>query len=710
MEKAEDTSYPSAKALGQLFRRCVDIIPELAARHGEGHLPLAKFVPSRLLDSMRKRCSEAQLVEARALYQSYGLAVRRLAARCGVRSDHELALGEPMGDLGGQRRAVVGQTMRASWRQLQAAYRGYFRGSEHYLADRTGWCAAWWSAAHEQQSEEGAQVGGGGSSAGRGQAFPSFPWVAVEALCELSAEAGALGLALAPGGLDVAAAVANSALEAYARGLRDVRAAFSTLQEALRVVRSGMERAAGGQGQAAVEFEPYGSAALLTCHLGSDLDVCVLPSDLSSCMPSDKRDGFLSLEPAQQQRQWMEMVLVPAMSSISTHVHAVLDAEVPLVRAEVETDEGPLSVDLCLRQDGLEKARHVLRLYRANPWAPPLFYLLLQWARAAGLVRSGEEPLGLLPSGVLQAMTLDFCGLHIPDGAPTEPPTSEEVLDDAESRCLCRQGGEMEEEIGRLGQAILRFMRAGAELRAEPYTFTWPVKGSPTHRMDAREAAEVAKCCRRALHCLGLSRSWEALLNDAAASTSTTRKLVQTLPPSLSRILQETSTLQFHAERLQMVTEARVEMEVEEEGGPVRVSGEGTPHQIAQLRVELMRMRWLRHSLRGGKQLQRTGAYFMEGCTFFLVRGKASRHERVLFEPAPKIPHQRHHGIGGLSMAQLMGPVLGAGAATRTEDEGWRDEVASRLRNKVTPPMKEPLGCSSHHSASFHVRSCVADP
>jgi hypothetical protein len=92
-------------------------------------------------------------------------------------------------------------------------------------------------------------------------------------------------------------------------------------------------------------------------------------------------------------------------------------------------------------------------------------------------------------------------------------------------------------DMGALGRALLRFFHRGAQLSGD-FEYTWPLPTRPVHRVGGSLIGELAACCQRSLHRLGLERCWEGVLRHAVGEDACPTTLTSLLHPGLSRNLQ----------------------------------------------------------------------------------------------------------------------------------------------------------------------------
>lgn len=343
MEKAD--SYRSDNLLGRLYRRCRTIAATISGGEATpSPADTAAFSGALGPDRVRAWCLskldepslQAMLRDAQRLYNSYGVAVSQLAARFDLRSDVELAFGEPLASAAGLGdRYAVGEAMKRAWASLQDAYRDCFSTSVHAQNkdNRVAWIAAWYLIAYTDEGvkveaeemkplprvrdmgggEDDDEEGGGEGSTAHPPSGPflSFPWVVPSAMCGLLSALLPPPLADGPSSLQlqpelqpsesVAQTVGHSALSSWLSRIPELRASLSSLQETALHIRLHLQQGlAPPELGGPVRVRPYGSAALLLCDGDSDLDLCVLPASLSVGVCLDQLQNAQLLDPAKQ--------------------------------------------------------------------------------------------------------------------------------------------------------------------------------------------------------------------------------------------------------------------------------------------------------------------------------------------------------------------------------------------------------------------------
>ena len=80
-----------------------------------------------------------------------------------------------------------------------------------------------------------------------------------------------------------------------------------------------------------------------------------------------------------------------AIDNIANVKTARLDAKVPLITIQVGEDDNETKVDISFNPIGLLKTKYMHQLYLEHRSAFPLLWILVRWARASGIIKSGEN-------------------------------------------------------------------------------------------------------------------------------------------------------------------------------------------------------------------------------------------------------------------------------------------------------------------------------
>ena len=85
------------------------------------------------------------------------------------------------------------------------------------------------------------------------------------------------------------------------------------------------------------------------------------------------------------------MTISHAVDGIANEKIHKVNAKVPLITINVGDTGSETKVDISFNKVGLLKTNFMHELYNSNHNIFPLFWILVQWARSVGLVKSGAE-------------------------------------------------------------------------------------------------------------------------------------------------------------------------------------------------------------------------------------------------------------------------------------------------------------------------------
>jgi predicted nucleotidyltransferase len=152
----------------------------------------------------------------------------------------------------------------------------------------------------------------------------------------------------------------------------------------------------------------FGSSATFFFEDTSDIDLCALPSNESSCVLSENALK-LARNISQPDQKSLLRKLEHRLRRVYNGVHFI-SARVPIFRlAGLKGTEfgSKLCADLCANPDGFLKAMVVSWYIHKYPPLLPLLRMLIQWARDSGLISKREGC--FINTNVLVFMLLSFC-------------------------------------------------------------------------------------------------------------------------------------------------------------------------------------------------------------------------------------------------------------------------------------------------------------
>ncbi|CAE8638411.1 unnamed protein product, partial [Polarella glacialis] len=655
MQKAQQESYTSEKALGVLFRRCVSLDADFEAA--------APFdVDSELLIPGR----EAWAGDAAKACTAFRHDLLQLLLAHGLRHETEALLATALRwPPTASNRGRASKMIRSHFDLLVQKHRGwFFEGLK--ASDRRPKASAWYEVAYRPTEQRGFR------------ACRTFAWLVGEILCEIKAQAvsGKSRLQLA----EVHAIIGRSAVAELLESLPTLQQTVASRLAVMPVVQRALDsHCAGLQGQSASEEErpfsvhPFGSTVLGLCEPESDLDLCIVLAPCAFRPPfvaAAQVGDFSRLDATAQARHFLQIVVSPAVDAVARAKKEVLSARVPLVRltmAGVLESAEEVSVDITLSQEGWLKAGHFRSSFlEASPAVFGSVILLTKWARTVGLVRSmSDQPPGsqatgpgsrapevvsAMVPGEWQALLLhlashdDALGTLLSAAKPSSAGhvASEPggLLRDLSDYCMAtnntnntnnnnknNNSNVSQMSLTTVGSLLLEFFRAMAGLSGS-VAYTWPVQGAPIHELSSEVCAMVAVHASRAVEVLSVARSFPAACASGAAASETS--ICRRLSRALSFKLY--SHRQFHEAHFRAVSGAVVKLEPMDGSELLLLHGSGSCAQILELQRELQK--YVNASRAVGMPSTRASRYFMEGSTRLFFAAASSLESRLQFRPS----------------------------------------------------------------------------
>eukprot|EP01034_Spumella_vulgaris_P021530 gene21530-27565_t len=659
MENKIKQSYLSKKLLGKLYHKvcAVGCDIEFLSREADFTRDSSFLVP----------VEEALQAAVNVIYESYVSDVKQLLVRFGLRSEAELVLGSPYewADDFALDHVSSATALVASWRALRSGYRSIFINFDCsvYSLDRSSLAAAWYTAAYVDR-----------------HAFHSFAWIVTDFLvanrCR-SLHFGEAILILDTKSLDlsVTESIGGSAKSHWLASLSDLKKSLrSKLRVFERLRESILQGAAVCEGSE-LTVSLYGSVSLLLCDFDSDIDVFVALSSYPCESPA-------------QEVQLLDTAIFHAIDGDRTARQ--YNTEVPIIKMQLEELSVVTSVDICAREDGLQKAQYIRALYAQNPAVLPLFCCVKQWAQHSGLVKgfAADKRGATLNSGQLQALILHY--LTVSEVLPSSVAAGSDVID---ADILSAAADCDPQSVGRL---VLGFFLFFAKMEESELVFVWPIKCRAVHSFDAPSMETISSLSQRACHYLAVTRDWVFLLAQCAAHHESITTLTVTLSRTLSAQIADNA--EYHAKRLQFASGAEVTItpETDLRDASLVARGHGTCHQIQQLRAELVKLMRDGRALAYGAISTKSGVYFMENSTLLSAREMDSPDAMValnlLFEG--QLTVHRRHALQEVSTLAL----------TSSKSSTWGEDFCASLVDKVVDQlsrMDEKLTADLEFSVHF---------
>lgn len=630
MENDRKPSYPSFQSLGTLYNitSSVACTVAFAGADREFHADASFALPGW----------EECRAEAQESYELFERAARDLMLRYGLESDAELVLGVPYkwSDEFELDHASAAESLSAAWAALRGRFRRLFYSDlpDNSPAARLRKACAWYQVSYSQKSR-----------------LHSFAWIMVEELAQVkvtSAEAvTTLETHQLSGGGSwpvhdaVSITVGQGALRRWEQQRAQLVQALSIKDQQFARVKSAFLNSQAVQkyqtefpGQK-ITVHLYGSAALLMCDYLSDIDICVNVPKLPAEMV-------------------LKDLVKPGVSAVAEWTSSVIPAKIPLVKLLVEDGHMSAPVEVTAQNsDGVHKSGLIRYLYSTNPTYLLLFSSIVQWARCCGLLRgfATEKRNALLNSGQVQALIVHFILERIPSLALPES-ALEKAHTDVTNTSILSAVSSADAYTLELGQLLLAFFMnysqwggaednedttekgaAGTGSKGRAFNFTWPVPGFPEHDVEPTKMQEISQCCRRALHCLAVSRNWSYLLEYCIAFEKARTSLELELSVSLSKIIGPAKA--FHEMWLRCKSKASYVHIAYSKADPSRlvVHATGRYQQIQVLRQELLTLIYTGRLHSYGSIRSMASAYFMEGSSFLYAIGTDSKAAMLQARP-----------------------------------------------------------------------------
>lgn len=695
MENERKPSYPSFQSLGTLYNitSSVACTVAFARTDREFHADASFAVPSW----------ESHRAAAEASYELYEREVRGIMLRFGLESDAELVMGVPgkWSDEFESDHAAAAESLTASWTAVRDRFRRTF--FSQLLDDspdtKLQKACAWYHTAYSDR-----------------QRLHSFAWIVFEelalvaqrsaaAVTEIEAHCLVAGNSWAVHDA-VSLSVGQSALGCWEKLRPQLIQALSIKEQQFAKIKAAILSAPAMQAlqiatsSSTADVHLYGSAALLLCDYQSDIDICVnIVTNGVTSMPADTV---------------LKDLVRPGVSSVAETCHFIL-ASIPLVKITVADSYMSIPVDISAQNsDGVHKSGLIRYLYSINPCYLLLFSSVTQWARCCGLLRgfATEKRLALLNSGQMQALIVYFIMLHVssvvvPDAIDLENTHTNAAI-------LSGVKNSPDYTLG-LGKLLLSFFMTYTQwgagtIRVDPgqqeseepqgraFSFPWPVPGLPVHTIVASSMQEVSDCCRRALHCLAVSRNWSYLLEYCIEFEKARTSLELELTASLSKVIGPARA--FHEMWLQFRSKATTVSIVPSPVDPARlvVRATGRCQQIQVLRQELLTLIYTGRLHSYGAIRSMASAYFMEGSSFLYAAGADSKAVMLQARPIYVDRYLLRHAH---SMKELS--TLSMSCASKCSSDVWKVSFKTEIKAKVTEQLSHLSKVKSNEQVIFSV-------
>ena len=649
MEK-KGLSYISKKPLGELYRRCVSITSDAEL----DRLPVIDGIvdPRFLIDGREK-----YKASARADYAAYMAAMRVLMVRYDLNNEFEVLLGIPTSWLDDELTSNCGASLFSLKDHVKALIKHFhdvfFHDPRLGDDDRERFlkASAWYEEAYTDRK------------------YLSFPWVVCDVLAELLESSTELRLYSTDILTVLHEKIGWSFRDVWCENLIPLRTVLAKKEQLFTRIRFAVH-----EFDPALEVERYGSVELLLCDAISDLDLCApISYDFKQFISED-------IDAREIEIDHLDRNIGPAIDKVVKWKDVRKAAFIPIIRAEVDGDH----IDLCAREDGLYKARLIRILYSKCNGFLLLLSNMMHFGQVCGLLRCIGSDQGTFPikNGEFHAIFVDFM-LRKYDLNRLEILTSLTNYVREDDDTLLARG--MSCDCEELGGLLLDFLEYGVGLAVNgKFVFKWPVPGNPVHEVSADAMRKVSNMCLRAMHSLGLTRSWALTLQHAADAEKNSTSFTLLLSPRHSEIL--SPYRRFHQLKLSRLSGCNVTLVATDTDDnndasvskALEIRASGRPYEIYKLRLELSKLLNSSKSLYAGVVRTSASKYFMEGSTYMFAQGAESMQSMMEVDDYLGPIAQRAHRQLGLSKLSLR--------SDRFED--WQSIFISGIKEKITSQLR----------------------
>ena len=654
MEK-KGLSYCSKKPLGALYRRSVALVPEI-------HLGEVSATSIQVPD-VRFQYPGAELFRESALknYDHFVNDMKRIMVHFDLQSEAEAILLMPTTWRDEEFAPNCGaslQSLRETVNALRLKYLKVFHRDERLLLDQNEMKAkasAWYSVAYEHQQ------------------FRSFAWVVSDTLISILSQPQIAMTPLTSGSFDARFdGIGGAILSSWTKSAQSLLITVARKEALFQKLQ---------QMCLSHSLKKYGSVELLLCDDLSDLDVCApIPFDIRAINEASPLNDI--------EAHYLEVHIYPRVYTRSRS-ELFRNRTIPLIKVAFDL-ESKYSIDICAKEDGVNKAMLIRILYSLHPTHLLFFSSLMEWARASGVVRwasssNASSGAGFIRTGEFHAIMVSFLMQY-----------RKYVMEDinalvnsyqrAPDSCLIDSA--ISSNAADLSLLLFSFFEFGFSMKNE-FLYEWPLPGSPVHELNGDTVSQFSSKCGRSLHSLALSRSWLFCLKHASdhekAETSFTYNFDRNLSEKLGDIKD------FHAAKLANQSGASITIacrgngsdELEDDsiargkGSNVALvlHATGSCFQIKLLRAALLELINYSRCQYVGIIRSLASKYFIEGATLLYARHAETKktvlHVEDYFGPSGRCFHETNR-LSTLHCHPRAEPYM-----------GWKDVFKSSMKEKI---------------------------
>ena len=680
MEKGELSQYVSKKILGKLYRRCRSFfIDELPFTAQEIKLDVCFSSSSVLFDSF--------IDEAKVTYNIYISHVQRLMRQFSLRNEFELILGDCLywdNDIS----ADIGKSklyLQTAWKSLQKLFRTIFfenlndnlmrRGNKEMLWSKA---AAWYHVAYKSTHKS---------------KYLSFPWIIGDILCDMkTARMTIYKIPMSDSYYYEIGANCNNFLR---HSMTELEILLSRRHRVLKLLTSTVNQYFKQYTQQIVHIPvlAYGSTSLLLCEHGSDIDIFIDITKISSDLIVTS-DSVLN-QSTEHIKYVLEHYISPAIEGMAFNIRKIFDTKYPIITCTMNDGDCSINADISIQSNGRQKANFILTLYQQNKSLFHCFLLLVGFARTSGIIRSAlihsnkqteqQTDTFILKTTQFHALILGVLNL-VPTTTSSQNSTcssKKDISADVDMKLQTNNSNsnsidylslitETEpSDLIQIGEMMILFFTRVKNLKNHgEWEFIWPIATHAKDTITSNDIDHIAEICEITLHSLLISRSWKFVINNNSYYTNSKKYLQLVLSSSVSNMME--TTIQFHKALLEFHSGAIVTLQKSDTNNKIILTGQGSIANIRKLRNYIFSlMHDMRRSCMGFLNT-RSSAYFMASSAIIFVIGYDSKDTMLTFEnymgPCQKV-HKRHSRKFPIPMNKLINKPID------NNNEKWINET-----------------------------------
>ncbi|XP_065062019.1 uncharacterized protein LOC135688892 isoform X1 [Rhopilema esculentum] len=636
MEK--DSGYYSEKVIGELYRRCRSSVFDFELAIEKGRSCQSSFDLDLFVDGY-----EEYIEDAKEGFEAYKRCMQGIMAHYSLKRESEVVLGRPLSwdPLLKADKGKVMEAIEGSYEAVKRKFRAEFLRNVSTQEEQRKKAYAWYAVAYDRRNSMASKN------------FFSFAWLVHDILCTIKQDNTTATILKQDMVLRL---IDESIYSRFFQCKSRLESMIATKENILRCVKAEIDRVAGKN---CFAVEAYGSASMYLCSEESDLDVCLTPLKLAWEMwaPADLV-SFKKLQPKDQAKHFLEIIISKAVDNISNSKVHKLKATVPVITITVGDQNRECAVDLSFNNIGLAKTLFMHRLYTSNCKTFILLWVLVRWARAVGMIKSGMEAQDLPQQpelrreektvnveGLLATAEFYVLVIHLLDLKPTEEEFENKKERNKKAKKVCPlkrlfvQAKEAKkDEEHQVAHMLVTFFRRGAlmEKCEEDVELVWPDENIPNVILSAQVIKLISLYCMNGLHSVFATRSVSTMLSQVKATSEKEVTFSRKLPKCLVHAFGKAT--EFHAARLSSVTGANVKISMEN-----IVFATGSRSSIMKLKEELHALSVTNRALMLGRLPKKTSRYFMEGSTLVIAKGNPSADAMVLFGKSVGPWNMLHH-------------------------------------------------------------------